>query len=257
VFWTFGNHLEKNGYSIAADVFYYLSAVVILCTVTIVSILEKWLKPKIAWFVCCTVCVLLGVIYCCTPQRSSHESSTAQPVLANALEGWQPPQFATNCSEVNFFLGEGMALGGPPSTYGTNGQELYLLADGEKPIRARINDRRVYVDLDIAVWSQPFIRNVAVRGSSVSALPPFWHVNNCTDAIEIVDGQYTPMYQVWYETADRVHINGIFWATNRSSVISYGSKGNSMLPSDANTTWLGLTPIFKYPIRADSPCEKR
>jgi hypothetical protein len=212
-------------------------------------------RQKRVWFVYAVLCAIMLAI----PLKKLYKQTSEQPAEQVApVTGWQPPELPKGCDRIVITMGDRVYISENPFVlehYYKDGQPFGLAQGNNGPLRIRVSNNRIYVDADIAVNSPPVYTNVAIRGSSVTGILPSWHMNDCTDAIEIVDDTYRPIYQIWYETPDRVHIMGSFWSG--SNVVSWGSHGFSYKATDANAAWLDLKPIFKYPTMADRPCEKR
>jgi hypothetical protein len=72
-------------------------------------------------------------------------------------------------------------------------------------------------------------------------------MNYDANAIEIVNKQLVPVYQVIYKRPDVLNIYGQFLANHVYAVTSNGMvEGNKFVPS----TSLGLQRIFRYPASA-------
>jgi len=86
-------------------------------------------------------------------------------------------------------------------------------------------------------------------------LPPLWDMNYDANAIEIVNNDEVPIYQIIYKRPDVIEIYGIFLAGNKiMAVTRRGTEGMpafvSGRPTRVDPAALGLKRIFKYPSSA-------
>jgi hypothetical protein len=126
--------------------------------------------------------------------------------------------------------------------------------NGYVPIRLRLIGDRIGVDMSL--WNGSELPPVEVHGTEFVVRPPSWDQNSNANALEIVDGNQHPVFQLVYLSASHVRVEGIF-PIPPAPMMTLFSKGGVLLagdagawPVEAGKPWphdFKITPIFKYP----------
>jgi len=259
--WTFGGHLEKNGYSISADVCYYLVAVVVVCAACVCCILEDWIKPKTAWKICLLLSLMWAAVYYFTTQKPSQQAQQPEKTVSSGLNGWQPPELPSNCTNVTIYFGGeridvpvwmaqiSSETSGTPFLVKDIPPELKF-DDGKPHAHNRPNDTNFIKMVMMSKFPtkfgtntlelpiSPFVNNhrlyVFVKapfqtekklfyiGTDLdSAIPHNWDRNYNSNAFEVVNEDTNPVLQVFYRRSNEVQVNGVFPVNNFDLIASF------------------------------------
>ena len=112
---------------------------------------------------------------------------------------------------------------------------------GFKPVKFYVQGDMPYSD--VAVYGGSGIPPIEIRHNQLINRPPNWDFNSNEKALEIVDQNNNPLYQLFYKTPYHIVINGIFpFPGGLLLATETGISINPTLP-----TKFGLKRIFKYP----------
>jgi len=155
-------------------------------------------------------------------------------------EAKKEPMFREKHDYLSFSLG-----GGATCRY--SNEQLRKQANypfdlgGHIPIKVYVEGKKLYADVEIFGGSG--LPPIKIRRNVLSDLPHNWDSNKSENALEIVDENRVPAYQLIYKRDDHIILNGIFpfpgglvLADNKEMVV------NPCLPVK-----LELKRIFKYP----------
>ena len=153
------------------------------------------------------------------------------------------PSFREKIETVEFSLGEGgitagysvdsLRKGGPiPFRFG-NFIPVTLRMDGDKLL------------FTFKLWSGDGKPPIEVENNEFKIRPPHWERNFNANALEVVDENQTPIFQMIRKTPSHIVVNGVFPVPGGGLWV-FGPDGARGLlreiPSDFK-----LTPLFKYP----------
>lgn len=133
----------------------------------------------------------------------------------------------------------------------TNGPISPMKSDGVELFQLYVLNGHFYVDTKVFVG--PGIADVEVRRNEIalnSTKNPAWDRNYTDNAVEIVNQNQIPMFQMIFETPRKVRINGVFrLAYNKLAVyVPGGSQLIELNPREPNQQFVvPLKPLFKYP----------
>jgi len=102
--------------------------------------------------------------------------------------------------------------------------------DGERPLRMYVEGNDLYIDAKVYDERGTVVLELA-KSVITNSLPPGWDVNYASNAMEVVDANQAPVFQMIRDHPGVIRLNGT-WYGKRGSVIASGRK---------------LAPIFKYP----------
>jgi pimeloyl-ACP methyl ester carboxylesterase len=166
------------------------------------------------------------------PKPSSRPPTTAGPSLT--------PKSAVSATQFKFHeearLDYFTILLGPSSSIrlarnmlekGWNG---FAEVDGERPLRMYVEGNDLYIDAKVYDERGTVVLEL-VKSVITNSLPPGWDVNYASNAMEVVDANQAPVFQMIRDHPGVIRLNGT-WYGKRGSVIASGRK---------------LAPIFKYP----------
>jgi hypothetical protein len=116
--------------------------------------------------------------------------------------------------------------------------------NGFSPVAIYLVEDKLFVDF--TTWNGPDRPSVEVKGNEFQIRPEGWDHNSSTNALEVVNTQGQPVFQLIRNSATDVVINGLFlfpngvlWAANYPETV--------MNPSPDKIAQFLPSPIFKYP----------
>ena len=159
--------------------------------------------------------------------------SEKQKIIEQPLE---EPTFTEGFDHIHF-------------TFGSNrfGYHINDLARKQKMIVANnpvffyVEDGKPYVDL--VINKTLFHPDVKLEHNEILNRPDNWEMNSDKTALEIVDEEKKPVFQLYYKTQSHIVING-FFNVNGIIVVAYNER--TLINTPKNTP-NPLKPIFKYP----------
>jgi hypothetical protein len=143
---------------------------------------------------------------------------------------------------ITISLGSGMSI----DLHGVREGDQILIAPGFSCV---LQGGRIYCDFDML--ARQVSSPIPVRHNQLGRpLPPGWMSNNNDVALEIVDQDEDPVFQMYYEGPKSIVINGIFATTG--GVLIAGSEEFSIVPYQttdlpAYLETFTLRRLFKYP----------
>ena len=194
-------------------------------------------------------------------KSKTNVSAVAEPNLAASVETkagkWQPPELPEGCQFVSIVSGndeftipigkEGAKFSVLSSAYqSTNGAWSRIPV-----IAGHVFNNRFFADVTIP-GGFPF-GPFKLSGTNIDGhLPPSWDMNFDANAIEIVNNDEVPIYQIIYKRPDVMEIYGVFLAGDKlMAVTRHGTRAMptsvSGSPTRIDPITLGLNKIFKYP----------
>lgn len=124
--------------------------------------------------------------------------------------------------------------------------------DGQpsNPILIHLKGRRFYVDAQL--WDAPGRRKAMVNNNACLLIEPYWDCNFNNIALEIVDEEQRPVFQMIYTASGPANlvINGVFPYPDRILVGSNTLGYTQVHPDETghpNIPWNYTKRIFKYP----------
>ncbi|MGX5835090.1 FKBP-type peptidyl-prolyl cis-trans isomerase [Aeromonas piscicola] len=112
---------------------------------------------------------------------------------------------------------------------------------GHLPIKVYVEKNKLYADVD--VYSGSSLPPIKISKNVLSGVPPSWDVNKSEKALEVVNAENQPVYQLIYKNDGHIIINGIF--PFPGGLVLADDTHISLNPQTPVT--LELSPIFKYP----------
>jgi hypothetical protein len=173
-----------------------------------------------------------------------------------SLVEWQPPKLPEGCRFVSIVSGGGAST----VPIGANDGQITVLSSAQqqqngtwKPvpvIAGHVHNDAFFADVAIP-GTFPF-GAFKLSGAKIDGhLPPTWDMNYDATAIEIVDQNEVPIYQIMYKRPEVIEIYGLFLVgdvafsvTHRMAVSERIELGKG---ARFDASHLGLTKIFKYP----------
>jgi hypothetical protein len=118
----------------------------------------------------------------------------------------------------------------------------YAPAEGQIPFRPYVDGGRLFFDADVYV--SPDHQPIQIRRNTVGELPFRWDGNSSNRALEIVNADTMPVFQLLYKSADSVLVRGIFPVQDRLAIAD--ESGLSYVQGK-RVLFYGANRIFKYP----------
>lgn len=90
---------------------------------------------------------------------------------------------------------------------------------------------------------------IDVRCNRIGMIPNGWDTNYTNEAMEVVNQNQVPMFQVIFESSNKVRINGVFLGEN-DEILIITPQGTQRVKPDTNSKaplGIPLRPLFKYP----------
>jgi hypothetical protein len=154
------------------------------------------------------------------------------------------PTFKEKPTEVTFSLGGG----GFSVVYRWSKiQEMPVepfSLDGFSPVRLYVEGRKLFAD--VTVYGGTNAPPIKIDHNEFTIRPPNWDRNSNASALEIVNGQGFPVFQMIYRTPFHIVVNGIipfpsgvFYATDSGTQTIFNPKGQLKFPV--------IKRLFKYP----------
>jgi hypothetical protein len=180
-----------------------------------------------------------------------------QSAIKTAVPEWQPPELPAGCKVISFVYG-----GNVWTISALSGIELPLVAFGHKHtndvyvITGRVLNNRFYVSARLLDPEDLGLGSLKLSGNKIEGhLPALWDINSDSTAIEIVDNNEVPIYQIIYRRPDVVEVYGIFFMGNDIVLNGRNIARTVALPPDGeplriDPASLGMARIFKYPSAA-------
>jgi hypothetical protein len=211
-------------------------------------------RRKYIWLSLVIACGIVGAIYWLNGEEAPVSTSNTviivrQPVRethSTKTVEWQPPELPEGCRDAWVTMGTfsaGWAISKLPDSP-TNGP-CAVEIDGLRIGKPYVKNHRLFVDVDIPINSGVIFRTVKLSGMRTIEVSQGWEMNHNSNAVEIVNEHFMPVYQVFYKSPNEVKVMGIF--TGGQALYAFGENGMGMAPNELKPEWLGLKPIFKYP----------
>jgi len=169
-----------------------------------------------------------------------HPESILQSQAPKELKLKQPT-FSEKVDTVLFSLGEGgITVGYKFSVLEKEAKEPFKLG-GFSPVRLYIENAKPFAD--VKIYGGSGMPPIEIKHNQILNKPPNWDFNSNENALEIVNENQIPVYQLYYKTTSHIVINGIF--PFPGGVILANKSGATMNPILPTT--FGLKRIFRYP----------
>ena len=150
------------------------------------------------------------------------------------------PTFREEHDRLNFSLGGGMTCGYTKKQL-KNGPNSPFNFGGHLPVQVYVEANKLYADVE--VFSESGLPPIKITKNVLSGLPHNWDSNKNENALEVVNENGMPIYQLIYKSNGHILLNGIFpfpgglvLADDKQMILNPG------LPAK-----LELKKIFKYP----------
>jgi hypothetical protein len=209
--------------------------------------LALW-KPRrkligVSYFI---VCCLLALISFKTPQSPTKTQSTGptieQQINRFAKEAiarnWQPPELPADApSYPNGDKLVKIKLGGMTMTWpaGSESTEFtpprpgpIIMPGGLRIIEPYVKNNRVYVKAQTPTGSPA--GTVQLNDEWPPDIPAGWDRNFNANTFEIVDNTQIPVFQIRYDSANRIEVYGIFVAPNGAVTVAFGDETETAAP---------------------------
>jgi len=179
-----------------------------------------------------------------------NENTNVQPIVVGKKIEWQPPELPEGCQFVSFVF----AGGDSASPIAKEDETVNLLVTFQQDtngayhaipvVGGHVSNNRFFADVTIpdAFPFGPF----KLSGNKIDGhLPSAWQMNCDANAVEIVNNDFVPVYQVIYRRPNVIEIYGEFVVGNGVYVLTrQGMEGRRDFVDPAV---LELKRIFKYP----------
>ncbi|MEW6601129.1 MAG: hypothetical protein AB1499_09175 [Nitrospirota bacterium] len=152
------------------------------------------------------------------------------------------PMFSENIKYYRFSLGgRGINIGYEKEVLENGHMNNILVIGNYRPFELYIEEGKLYAD--VKIYGGKGRPPIEIKKNKLSNKPPDWDFNSNETALEIVDNNYSPIYQFIYKTPSHIVINGIFPIPD-SFILACdsGTTSSSIVPTN-----FSLKRIFKYP----------
>ncbi|WP_104003253.1 hypothetical protein [Marinobacterium lutimaris] len=150
------------------------------------------------------------------------------------------PTFNQEHKSLNFSLGNGMTCGYSIEQLRKQPNEPFHFGS-HVPIKVYVDKNKLYGDVEI--FAESGMPPIKISKNSISGLPHDWDVNKNEKALEVVDSNSNPVYQLIYKSDGHIILNGIF--PFPGGLVVADETGMTMNPTLPYT--MQLNRIFKYP----------
>jgi hypothetical protein len=150
------------------------------------------------------------------------------------------PTFNHKHTKLNFSLGRGITCGYSIEQLRQQPNEPFHLG-GHVPIKVYVEKDKLYADVEI--FSETGMHPIKISKNRISGLPHDWDMNKNEKALEVVDRNSNPVYQLIYKNDGHIILNGIF--PFPGGLVVADESGMVMNPALPYT--IQLNRIFKYP----------
>ena len=202
-------------------------------------------RVKLVWISYAVICAVVGFVIVQNSRPLPPNPAESKPA------GWMPPELPENCQDVTLIWGGNFFGDYVSKARNTN---LPINIQGVTPFSIRVENNRLYIDCNFFTQDYGFIQ---IRRDSISPqLPQKWDMNTSSNALEIVNENGTPVFQLFYRRPDEVAINGVFqiggmvWFASDKTLEHFGTNNDDFIKA-SRTNFKELTdrthPIFKYP----------
>ncbi|WP_429752595.1 FKBP-type peptidyl-prolyl cis-trans isomerase [Vibrio minamisatsumaniensis] len=154
-------------------------------------------------------------------------------------ESKKEPVFKDEHDTLTFSLGGGVSCSYSKEQLKKPNAPFHL--GGHLPIKVYVEKKKLYADVD--VYSASGLPPIKISKNVLSGVPPTWDVNKSDKALEVVNANNQPIYQLVYKNDGHIIINGIF--PFPGGLVLADDSHMSINPQEPAT--LELSPIFKYP----------
>jgi len=179
----------------------------------------------------------IGKIFSGEKQEEIPEKETSQQKREEKPQEIEEPTFTEGFDVVQFTFGSNSLMYNIADLERT--KQKFIVADN--PLFLYVEDGKPYVDVDI--YNVPFQPTVRLQRNKIMNRPANWDMNSDKTALEIVDEERKPVFQLYYKKPSHIVINGFF---NINGIIVLASEKETvmnLLEVPTNT----LEPIFRYP----------
>jgi hypothetical protein len=172
------------------------------------------------------------------PEAKLVETNSPQSSPTQETPPLKQPRFREKTKEAAVFIGQGrinLKLEdlerqriGLLSAYGA---EIYVSAENGSLL------------LDCTLYDDKETSAVVITRNEFEVIHPSWDKNSSERALEIVNSEKQPVFQIIYESDTQIRIFGLFYGKTGAVVLD----GNGMHPVLKKPTPYPFKPIFKYP----------
>jgi hypothetical protein len=155
------------------------------------------------------------------------------------------PRFTESPAEYTVFFGEGKMTFRADTLQSS--QSIFGVTGAGEPFSAHVLKKELLVDADIyAGKGRPPIQ---LRDNDIMGRPPGWDMQQDKSAVEIVNDQGNPVFQLEYVSGDTARLKGVFVAGPIIFVVddSGGVLQTTVAAVQTSPVRYSLAPIFKYP----------
>ena len=152
------------------------------------------------------------------------------PTFADAINNNLEPVFSLGTSGMSF-----------------SNVKVPIKIGGFEPFKPHIENGKLFVDVEI--YSKTGFPPIKIINNKLYNLPTDWDRNSNDIALEIVNENLQPMYQLVYEKPFNLNIKGVF-PNPSGAIIADDIRGVSFISYDRLQQFpakFKLKPIFKYP----------
>lgn len=222
----------------------YIAALALLAVVFLRADLFRVAHIK-AWTMLVATATLLIVLWFTIRSEPPPSAREIAKAIATELPATiRDPTFVDANGEVWITLG-GADLGFALSDLGPNGIPLRHIVPGDDeflPILVSVKQGKLYADMRLSDSScQPA---VVLQSNRITLNPGNWDRNMNESALEVVDDNYNPMFQLVYLRPGQIKINGLFCTHTR---IIYASNDGLVMRPRNEPMPFSLQRMFKYP----------
>lgn len=176
-----------------------------------------------------------------TQAADSHREKKSVALGANTTPPAEHQTFRERIEQYTFSLGgQGMHVSYDAATLEKGPVEPFNFGNF-RPVRMYVENGKFFADCTI--YGGPGLPPVDVKKNEFVIRPPNWDRNFSPQALEIVESNQSPVFQMIYKTPSHIAVNGIF--PFPGGVLVATESGTTINPAPGRV--FVLQRIFKYP----------
>lgn len=176
---------------------------------------------------------------------SSKKSQKSKPIPQNGQPQLKLPRFSEKVDKVTFSLGEhGISSGYAVTDLEKTPREPFYL-NGFKPVKIYVRNGMPYAD--VKIYGGSGFPPIEIINNQLLNKPPSWDFNSNENALEVVNENYTPIYQFYYKSPSHIVVTGAFPYPGGLLLASKSVIFNPTVPIDFKLDRIFKYPSWKYP----------